>query len=160
VQELDLHVRARYPLLYLVTWEESRLDAILDDLARTHGKALYNWSVTRGLKRAGGMRIGGPNEGSRDPVEALGQIGRLTEPSLVVLKDFHPFLSDPGVVRALRELAQDLKSTFTTVILLSPTLTIPIELEKEISVLDVPLPTFRELFQLLREIVLVVRQGQ
>jgi ATP-dependent 26S proteasome regulatory subunit len=160
VQDLDLHIRARYPLLYLVTWEESRLDAILNDMAAAHGKALFNWSVTRGLKRVGGARVLGTNEGSRDPVEALGQIGRLTEPALVVLKDFHPFLNDPGVVRALRELAQDLKSTFTTVILLSPTLQIPVELEKEISVLDVPLPTFRELYQLLREIVAVVRQGQ
>jgi ATP-dependent 26S proteasome regulatory subunit len=62
-------------------------------------------------------------------------------------------------VRALRELSQDLKSTYTTVILLSPTLTIPVELEKEISVLDVPLPSFRDLFQLLKEIVSVVRRG-
>ncbi len=63
------------------------------------------------------------------------------------------------MVRALRELSQDLKSTYTTVILLSPTLTIPVELEKEISVLDVPLPSFRDLFQLLKEIVGVVRRG-
>ena len=81
------------------------------------------------------------SEQSRDPVEALAAVGKLTEPSLVVLKDFHPFLDSAPVVRAMRELAQDLKSTYTTVILLSPTLTIPVELEKEISVLDVPLPT-------------------
>ena len=43
--------------------------------------------------------------------------------------------------------------------LLSPVLEMPVELEKEISVLDVPLPTFRELYQLLREIVSLVRQG-
>src|SRR5207245_340439 len=56
-------------------------------------------------------------------------------------------------------MADDLKSTYTTVILLSPVLQIPVELEKEVSVLDVPLPGFRDLYQLLREIVLVVRQG-
>src|SRR2546423_7208399 len=99
------------------------------------------------------------SDASRDPVEALNAIGKLTDASLVVLKDFHPFLDNPAVVRAMRELAQDLKSTYTTVILLSPTLTIPTELEKEISVLDVPLPTFRDLLQLLKEIVAVVRQG-
>src|SRR5207302_10306263 len=71
----------------------------------------------------------------------------------------HPFLDSAPVVRALRELAQDLKSTYTTVILLSPVLSIPVELEKEISVLDVPLPGFRDLVQLLKEIVAVVRQG-
>lgn len=158
VSDLDTLIRARYPLIYLVSWEEQRLDAILMDVAQNHGKALLTWSVTRGLRRLGPRTVT-VNETSRDPMEALSAIGKLSEPSLVVLKDFHPYLDNAAVVRSLRELSQELKSTYTTVILLSPTLTIPVELEKEISVLDVPLPTFRDLFQLLREIVAVVRQG-
>jgi SpoVK/Ycf46/Vps4 family AAA+-type ATPase/DNA-directed RNA polymerase subunit K/omega len=159
VSDLDTLIRARYPLIYLVSWEEQRLDAVLQDVAQNHGKALLQWSVTRGLRRVSGARALTISEQSRDPIEALGAVAKLTEPSLVVLKDFHPFLDNPPVVRAMRELAQDLKSTYTTVILLSPTLTIPVELEKEISVLDVPLPSFRDLYQLLKEIVAVVRKG-
>ena len=34
MEELDLLVRARYPLLYLVSWEEHRVDMMLGDLAR------------------------------------------------------------------------------------------------------------------------------
>ncbi len=158
VSDLDTLIRARYPLIYLVSWEEQRLDAILMDVAQNHGKALLTWSVTRGLRRMGSRTVT-MSDSSRDPVEALASIGKLTEPSLVVLKDFHPYLESAPVVRALRELAQDLKSTFTTVILLSPVLSIPTELEKEVSVLDVPLPGFRDLFQLLKEIITVVRQG-
>ena len=158
VSDLDTLIRARYPLIYLVSWEEQRLDAILMDVAQNHGKALLTWSVTRGLRRLGARTVT-MSDASRDPVEALNAIGKLTDASLVVLKDFHPFLDNPAVVRAMRELAQDLKSTYTTVILLSPTMVIPTELEKEISVLDVPLPTFRDLIQLLKEIVAVVRQG-
>ncbi|HTO95687.1 MAG TPA: AAA family ATPase [Myxococcales bacterium] len=159
VSDLDTLIRARYPLIYLVSWEEQRLDAVLQDVAQNHGKSLLQWSVTRGLRRVSGSRSMAISEQSRDPVEALGAVGKLTEPSLVVLKDFHPFLDSPPVVRAMRELAQDLKSTYTTAILLSPTLTIPVELEKEVSVLDVPLPSFRDLYQLLKEIVTVVRKG-
>jgi ATP-dependent 26S proteasome regulatory subunit len=159
VSDLDTLIRARYPLIYLVSWEEQRLDAILQDVAQNHGKTLLSWSVNRGLRRVGGARTVPMSEGSREPIEALNAIGRLTDPSLVVLKDFHPWLDQPAVVRALRELSQELKSTYTTIILLSPVLTIPVELEKEISVLDVPLPTFRDLLQLLKEIVAVVRQG-
>ena len=159
VSDLDTLIRARYPLIYLVSWEEQRLDAILQDVAQNHGKALLQWSITRGLRRVSGPRSLAISEQSRDPIEALTAVGKLTEASLVVLKDFHSFLDNPAVVRSLRELAHDLKSTYTTVILLSPTLTIPIELEKEISVLDVPLPSFRDLFQLLKEIVNVVRRG-
>src|SRR5471030_1985031 len=159
VSDLDTLIRARYPLIYLVSWEEQRLDGILADVAQTHGKALFTWSITRGLRRQVGPRSVPSGEQTRDPLEAFNAVSRLTEPSLVVMKDLHPHLDAPQVVRALRELAQDLKSTFTTVILLSPTLHIPTELEKDVSVLDVPLPSFRDLLQLLREIIAVVRQG-
>lgn len=158
VRDLDTLVRARYPLIWLVSWEEMRLDGILQQLARSHGKQMLTWTVTKGLKRTGGARATSPVEGAHSPQEVLAAIEKLTEPSLVVLKDFHPYLADPTVVRGLRELAHALKSTFTTVILLSPTLQIPLELEKDVTVLDVPMPTFRELAQLLGEIVGVVRQ--
>ena len=159
VADLDTLIRARYPLVYLVSWEEQRLDAVLADVARSHGKSLLTWSMTRGLRRQVGPRQVPVGEQTRDPIEALSAVARLTEPSLVIFKDLHAHLDAPLLVRALRELAQDLKSTFTTAILLSPTLRIPTELEKDVSVLDVPLPSFRDLAQLLREIIGVVRQG-
>ena len=40
ISEIDTLIRARYPLLYLVTWEEQRVEAMLGDIARTHGKDL------------------------------------------------------------------------------------------------------------------------
>lgn len=157
--DLDTLVRARYPLVYLVTWEEQRVDAQLADLAAEHGKALLDWSVTRGLRTLARSRPPGALDGTKDPLEALRAVEKLTEPSLVVFKDFHPYLNDPGVVRALREIAHALKSTYTTAVLVSPVLQIPVELEKEISVLDVPLPTADDLMQLLREIVAAVKRG-
>jgi AAA+ superfamily predicted ATPase len=159
VDELDVLVRARYPLVYLVTSEEQRVEAILAQLADVHGKALLGWSVTTGLRRLGGSKTAPPSEDAREPLAAVQAIAKLSEPSLVVLKDFHPWLSDPAVVRAVRELSHALKSTYTTVVLLSPALVIPPELEKEVSVLDVPLPGYRDLLQLLKEIVGVLRQG-
>ncbi len=157
VQDLDTLVRARYPLVWLVTSEEQRIEGILGELATRHGKALVGWSVTRGFRRLGGARTRPPDE-VREPVAALQAIEKLSEPSLVVLEDFHAFLGDSTVVRALRDLAHALKSTYSTVLILSPVLTIPPELEKEITVLDVPLPAASDLLELLREIVSVVRQ--
>src|SRR5262245_43631417 len=57
VRELDTMIRARYPLVYLVSWEEQRLDAILEDLARTHGKAFHVWTSTQGLRKIAGARF-------------------------------------------------------------------------------------------------------
>ena len=160
VRELDVLVRARYPLVYLLTSEEQRAEAILGELAEAHGKALLGWSVSKGFRRLGGTRTQGAPEGAREPLEAISAIAKLTEPSLVVLEDFHPYLADPAVVRSLRELGHALKSTYTTVVLVSPTLVIPPEIEKEVSVLDLPLPDYRDLVQLLKEIVGVVRAGK
>ena len=70
VSDLDTLIRARYPLIYLVSWEEQRLDAILQDVAQTHGKALLQWSVTRGLRRVSADRMVPVSEQSREPVEA------------------------------------------------------------------------------------------
>jgi AAA+ superfamily predicted ATPase len=157
VQELDTLVRARYPLVWLVTWEEQRLEAILTELAESHGKAFFTWSVGKGFRKVRGAWT---PEGAAQPLEAIAAVEKLGEPSLVVLKDFHPYLQDPMVVRALRDLGQQLKSTFTTVLILSPALNIPVELEKDVSVLDVPLPTYRDLLQLLKEIVDLVRKNR
>ena len=158
--ELDTLIRARHPLLWLVSSEEQRVEALLLGMAETHGKVLLGWSITKGLHRLGGARAQPPpGEGTEDPIAALQAVGAYGDPSLVVLKDLHPYLSEPRVVRALRELGHALKSTYTTVIVLAPVLQLPVELEKEMSVLDVPLPTFRDLAELLRDIVGVVRKG-
>lgn len=158
LQSLDTLVRARYPLIHLASWEEQRVELLLGQLARQHGKQLLSWSCTQGLRRLGGARQVAI-EGSEDPQKVLEVVAKLSEPSIVVLCDFHPYLESPRVVRRLRELAHQLKSTWTTVILLSPSLNIPVELEKELSVMDVPLPDFDDLAQLLREIVGVVRRN-
>jgi ATP-dependent 26S proteasome regulatory subunit len=160
IDELDVLIRARYPLIYLVTWEEQRVDALLASLAESHGKALFTWSVTQGLCRLDDGRTASKADGSTDPGAALAAVEKLAEPALVVFKDFHPYLNDAAVIRRMRELARTLKSTFTTMMLVSPVLNIPPELEKEISVLDVPLPGIEDLLKLLREIVSVVREGK
>src|SRR5262249_31873626 len=158
VGELDTLIRARYPLVYLVSSEETRVEEILRDIARGHGKSLIGWSAVRGLHRLDETRgVALPAE-TEEPYAALHALRGLQEPALVVLKDLHAWLDDRRLVRAPRELGQSLKSSYTTAIVLAPVLQLPVELEKEIAVLDVPLPTFAELAELLRDIVGVLRK--
>src|SRR5439155_8234135 len=79
---------------------------------------------------------------------------------LFVIKDFHPFLAknNYAVVRKLKEIALQLKNSFKTIILVSPVLEIPVELEKEITVLNFPLPAREDLSALLDKIVDDVKQ--
>lgn len=159
VRQVDLLVRARYPLLYLVSWEEQRVEEMLGRLARSRGKELLTWSILRGLRRVSGGRAPVAIDKTTSPKSAIAAIATLTGPAIVVLEDLHPFLDDPEVVRGLRELSHALKRTQTTVVLLSPVLQIPPELEKELTVVDVPLPTYEELRQLLGEIATLVQES-
>jgi SpoVK/Ycf46/Vps4 family AAA+-type ATPase len=158
--EIDTLIRARYPLLYLVTWEEQRVEAMLKDLSRTHSKDLLEWTATKGLRSVAGTQRGLDTEDTHQPLEALLAIGKLANPSLVMLKDFHRHLEDPVVVRALRELATQLKSAFTTIVIIAPSLVIPNELEKDVSVIDVPLPSRSDLMLLLRDIARIVTKNK
>jgi len=157
--ELETLIRASCPLIYLVSAEEKRVEALLSATAQAHGKPLYAWSVTRGLRQRVPELAGVTFPGSEDPVAALGAIEKLGAPSLVVLEDLHAHFDDARVVRALRELGQGLRAAGTTCILLSPTLVMPVELEKDVNVLDVPLPGVRELGNLLRDMVAALRQA-
>src|SRR5207247_651225 len=76
VREIDTLIRARYPLLYLVSWEEQRVDGIIAELARAHGKALFDWSVTRGLKRHTQGRPASADE-TREPLKVLEAVARI-----------------------------------------------------------------------------------
>ena len=89
------------------------------------------WTYTTGM--AG-------NVASRDPLAALDYIMGAPDQSVFVLKDFHPFISDVAVTRRLRDLVYALKTSYKTLILLSPLLKLPPELEKEITVVDYQLP--------------------
>jgi SpoVK/Ycf46/Vps4 family AAA+-type ATPase len=160
LQDLDTLIRARYPLLALVTWEEQRLDALVADVANSHGKTVVEWSITKGLRSTRGAIKGIEPQATRDPQAMLAAIPTLPGPSLVLLKDFHRYLEDPVVVRALKELSFALKSAYTTVLLVGPVLRIPEELEKEVSVLDVPLPARSDLMDLLKGIARVVNKNK
>lgn len=160
IREIDTLIRARYPLLYLVTFEEQRVEALMGELARSQGKELVEWSATRGLSTFVGHQRGAPVEDTAEPVKALLQIQKLSKPSIVLLKDFHRHLEEPLVVRALRELGNALKSAYTTVLVIAPTLRLPEELEKDVSVIDVPLPTKADLMQLLRDIARMVTKSR
>lgn len=144
-QELDIYIRARYPLLWVVTPEESRALAEIEALATVQRKPLYLWSVTSGVVNpAVPTRV---DSAKRDPIALLTSIIEHDGAGIWTLRDFHPFLRDHSVVRRLREAAFTLKSSSKTIILLGPVLNIPIELEKEITVVDFSLPN-REQLQL------------
>lgn len=150
-EELDIYIRARYPLLWIVTAEEQRAVQELVALSEQQRKPLYVWSATTGLvNQALTQRVDGAK---RDPLALLGAILDEREAGIWVLRDFHPFLRDHTVVRRLREAALGLEASAKTIILLGSVLKIPPEMEKEITVVDFALPTASQLDDMIGKII-------
>jgi AAA+ superfamily predicted ATPase len=161
--ELDLLIRARYPILYVVTWEELRVQRHLERVAKQRNKQLFTWSVTAGLHKAATGVVAAKEGRLADPIEALSTVIEHKEPALYLFKDFHPFLA-PGaqnvaVVRKLREVAQALSDSYKTLIITAPTVAIAPDLEKDVTVLDYPLPGVGEFCELLDRICHDVTQN-
>ncbi|HNV73006.1 MAG TPA: hypothetical protein PKO06_25075, partial [Candidatus Ozemobacteraceae bacterium] len=154
-RDIDVLIRARYPILYVVTHEEERAEFALFQIARAQNKQCLSWSVTRGLMPTGTdmqskKKI---SEMTRDPLAALESVVENLEHALFIFKDFHPYLQDTTIIRKVRELAGFLRDSPRTLIFISPVLRIPTELEKEITVLEFGLPMPKEIAQKLDEMV-------
>lgn len=155
--DLDLYIRARYPLLWVVTPEEVRAIGEIEQLARTQRKRLLLWSYTSGLTNP--ARPEDEDKNRREPQALLQSILDDKESGIWVLRDFHPFLKDAAIVRRLRELAFKLGASAKSVILLSPVLKIPPELEKEVTVIDFDLPTSAQLQELVDGVIAKLRES-
>jgi len=162
-REIEILIRARYPILYIVSWEEPRVIETLIGIGRRSNKKVYEWSCSGGIVPAGTplQSVKMRNAGTKDPQVALDEVVEQVEPAIYAFKDFHPFLTKTNyaVVRKLRDIAQNLKSSYKTVVLLSPFLELPAELEKDITVIDFLLPNLEELGRLLDNIIAEVKDN-
>jgi SpoVK/Ycf46/Vps4 family AAA+-type ATPase len=160
--EIETLIRARYPLLYVISSEEMRVQNAVVEIAKKRQKKVFEWSYSNGVVPAGTsiQSHKSRNAATKDPLLALDQVIEQVEPAIFIFKDFHPFLTrnNFAVVRKLKEIALHLKNSFKTIVLVSPMMEIPAELEKEITVLNYPLPSHDDLGALLDRIVEDVRQ--
>ncbi|MBF2089939.1 MAG: AAA family ATPase [Synechococcales cyanobacterium K44_A2020_017] len=155
VHELDLMIRARFPILYIVSVEEEPVEDVLQRVAALTDppRHLLLWDVVRGWSDDGTAK------GS--VMAALARIAQVPphEPVLFVLRDLHPTLQQPNsekqapVIRELKNLTRDLKRSRKTLILLSHTLEIPPGLAEDITVIDFPLPDAAEINYLISSLV-------
>ncbi|HET7231088.1 MAG TPA: AAA family ATPase [Longimicrobium sp.] len=162
-------LKARFPLLYLPTWEEERALASIRAIAQDPAliktpRTVYVWKQTTGLSADG--RPG--REETRAPVKALEVVETLDEAALFVFLDFHAFFggpggraADPAVIRKVRDVVPALKNARhpKNVIFVSPTLQIPTELQKDVTILDFDLPTFADIKQVLDAMISANRQS-
>jgi SpoVK/Ycf46/Vps4 family AAA+-type ATPase len=143
-EEFELLLRARYPLIYIPTPEEERVEAAIAQSAKRLGdRAVYVWDFVDGYQ-------GNPNDvgfGKRNPLQALEFVEKLAESAaaILILRDFHRFLEDISVSRKLRNLSRRLKSQPKNIVIVTPQVAIPSDLTEVLTVLEFPLPNASEI---------------
>ncbi|MEQ9483856.1 stress-responsive protein Ycf46 [Coleofasciculus sp. F4-SAH-05] len=151
-EEISILIQAQYPLIYLVTSEEERTERAIAMIAQNKNqqRRVFVWTVTHGIVEYGQSRhITQHNTVS--PEAAVQWVIQQKEPGIYIFKDLHPFIDSPATTRWLRDAIASFKAAQKTIVLMSPMQQVPIELEKEVVVIDYPLPDLTELNQVLSQ---------
>jgi hypothetical protein len=150
-------LRARNPLLWIVTREEARVERHLAEAAQAAKFVLRTWDVAQGICNADGtVEV----QDSADPGVALATIRTRalagTDRGLWVMRDLPVWLAGtPGAApaRMLRNLARLLPGTKVeaaqAVVVLSPSGEVPPELAGHATVIEWPLPDRAEIASIL-----------
>ena len=150
--ELNLFLKARYPILYINTVEEDRVEYVIRKNIKSNlNRSIYSWDFVDGYTN-------NPNNegfGKRNPLQAIELVERLNAetPALFILKDFNRFLTDLAVSRKLRNVSRILKLQPKTIIIIGSELNIPKELQDLITVLQFNLPSKTEINQELSRLI-------
>ena len=150
--ELALFLKARYPIIYINTIEEDRVEYVIRKNVKTNlNRSIYSWDFVDGYTN-------NPNNqgfAKRNPLQALELVERLNSetPALFLLKDFNRFLTDLSISRKLRNISRILKLQPKTIIIIGSDLTIPKELQDLITVLEFQLPLEDEITQELNRLI-------
>lgn len=161
--ELSRLFRARIPYIYISTWEEGRVCRLIREIAEDEKsihvpRKVYAWSLT------GGFICSDPSESRpriQQPEAALDFIAQCDENSLFILKDFHIYMKEPkqskdySVIRKMRDIEPMLTESVArkNVIIVAPVVSIPLELQKIITVYDFPLPDIDDIEKSLDELL-------
>jgi len=138
---------AGYPALWIETHEEFRAIQTLSFEAR--GYSVYSWDLVSGLKEHATGQI----TACQTPVKILEFIKSQKKEMVFFLKDFHKFLSNIEVLRSVKNLIPNLKEFDKHIVFVSPVVQIPVELEKDITVLPFSLPTVEDLQKIANKLV-------
>ncbi len=153
VLQLSRLFRARFPYIYITTWEEERAVNLIKRIAKSEKlirvpRDVYVWTQTNGFI-LDGQKIDGTNS----PDKAIDFIRDCNKNAIFIMCDFHVYFGvkgrqvDYNVVRRLRDNILELKTSKfrKNVIFIASELLIPETMQKEITIVDMPLPTLAEI---------------
>jgi len=158
-RDLEFLIRARYAVLYMLTSEERRAEETIRRVAKARTMKVFVWSITEGMKLTDDSAADWNPAEYKDPLKALQFVLDRDVRGLFVFRDAHPYQKNPEFVRKLRDVARKLKETKKTLILLASVLAVPPEMEKEVAVVEYPLPGIPEITEILEKTLRTAKEA-
>lgn len=148
-------LRARNPLLWIVTKEEARVEGYIGEAAAQAGYIPRVWDIAQGVCKLNGTK---DTVGGADPSETFAAIQSKAddkngkERGVWIMRDLSPWISGPGNAKSLRELRNLARSLpgaprerAQAIIVLSTSGDVPPELANHATVIDFPMPDRSEI---------------
>lgn len=153
------YIKAGYPCLYIVSQEEQRVEHLMHDVMTTLNVTyrrdpftLKSWSFTDGLKKIELLPNNRPEaddeqKEATDPLEMLEAFYAAPQKTVFLVRDFHVFIEDkqPVLWRKLKDCLLQAKANNKTMVILGCRFAVPVELEKEIVMINYTLPDREQL---------------
>ncbi|MGB1262406.1 MAG: AAA family ATPase [Cognaticolwellia sp.] len=149
VNKLSSYIEALRPVIYIESFDFKAVDNIISEV--THEQAIYEYNE-------GGGHVDFKTKETKTPY-ALNDFLTLFSSTdkmnaFIILKDVHESLKDPKVIALIKAIA--LKNIYSddyyvTILIVSTKVIIPTELEKFITLIDIPLPRENEIFQIIKQ---------
>jgi hypothetical protein len=166
-EEIDILIRAAYPIICIYSHEERRVEAAIQHILRKKDRKLganspvLYWSITEGLCKLDGSGVA-PDICA--PMAILEHIGKSDKPGIFILRDFYNYMSGPAganIQRKLKDLAYYLTTQASQrhIVIIGHHFEIPPSIEKLVAVIDFSLPSEDELEGVLKESLSIVQLG-
>ena len=146
-------VRACFTGIWVESHEHDDAIAEIAAMCRQESWRLATWDIDAGLRLQGAEQS--IETATNDPLAAIKSLAAFSgqeQPAILVLVNFHRFIQSGEIVQALARQIANGKQNRTIVVILSPILQVPPELEKQIIVIEHDLPHRAQLADIARGI--------
>lgn len=151
LEKLNEAFRGGYPLIYILSWEEDRVEKTLRVMReKLIGDGCFAvWTCASGLKG-----LSEKNKLATSSSEAIDEVINSQQKGIYLLKDLTDYLEKDLVsVRKLRDAYYALKGKKKYIVILSPKYLLPEQLRKEVHLIEFDLPDENEVYDCIQPIL-------
>lgn len=150
---LSEYIRACFTGIWIESHEHPDALTEVAQLCHQEQWTLITWDLDQGLREAGAA----VDQGGADPllaIKSVNSLGSQDSTTLLILQNFHRFLNSAEIVQALARQVLFGKQNRTILVILSPVVQLPVELEKLFVIVEHELPNRAQLEQIARGIAI------